>query len=370
MYLLFLILFGFPDHIGHAGPQGSYPPDHLLMPDTLPLNMAQASRLAALPLRCLQTEFPNKLNQVLGSEQEMGTPRQLHPAFFGCFDWHSSVHGHWMLVATLRRFPDLPEAEQIRPLIQSTLSSENLAGELTYFQRTSEKSFERTYGWAWLLRLSMELQQWEDPLGQELAANLEPLTRLIVGKYIDYLPRLVYPIRTGEHPNTAFGLSHAWDFARFTGDSILMDMIETHAYRFFATDRDGPLSWEPSGYDFLSPCLEEADLLRRIMPVEMFRPWLRAFLPELADPSFTLIPGEVRDRTDGKLVHLDGLNFSRAWCLYDLARSLPEYGHLRQIADQHMAASLPRMTDGAYEGEHWLASFAWLALTRAFPDKS
>ncbi|HRW76089.1 MAG: DUF2891 domain-containing protein [Lewinellaceae bacterium] len=370
MYLFFLILFSLPGHIGHSVQPAPHSPDHMLMSDTLPLDMAQASRLAALPVRCLQTEFPNKLNQVLGSEQEMGTPRQLHPAFFGCFDWHSSVHGHWMLVATLRRFPDLPEADQIRPLVQSTLSAENLAGELAYFQRASEKSFERTYGWAWLLRLSMELQQWEDPLGQELAANLEPLTRLIVGKYKDYLPRLVYPIRTGEHPNTAFGLSHAWDFASFTGDSVLMDLIETHAYRFFATDRDGPLSWEPSGYDFLSPCLEEADLMRRIMPVDMFRPWLRGFLPGLADPAFTLTPGEVRDRTDGKLVHLDGLNFSRAWCLYDLARSLPEYGHLRQIADQHMASSLPRMTDGAYEGEHWLASFAWLALTRAFPDKS
>lgn len=341
----------------------------MVLPDTLPLDIAQASRLAALPIRCLQTEFPNKLNQVLGDEREMGTPSQLHPAFFGCFDWHSSVHGHWMLIATLRQFPDLPEAHQIRQLIRTTLSEENLKGELAYFERTSEKSFERTYGWAWLLRLSLELQQWEDPLGQELAGHLESLTRLIVGRYLDYLPKLVYPIRTGEHPNTAFGLAHAWDFARFTGDTILMDAIETHAYRFFATDRNAPLAWEPSGYDFLSPCLEEANLMRRIMPVEMFRPWLRAFLPELADPGWSLEPGEVRDRTDGKLVHLDGLNFSRAWCLYDLARALPEYGHLRRVADRHMAVSLPRMTDGVYEGEHWLASFAWLALTRAYPAK-
>lgn len=369
MYILFPILLGQLVGSFSSGHVESYSDDRMAMMDSLPLDILQASRLAELPVRCLQTEFPNKLNQVLGSQEELGPPRQLHPAFFGCFDWHSSVHGHWMLIATLRRFPDLPEAHQIRQLIQTTLSEENLRGELAYFERTSEKSFERTYGWAWLLRLSMELQQWEDPLGQELAAKLEPLTRLIADRYEDYLPKLVYPIRTGEHPNTAFGLSHAWDYARYTGDSVLLDVIETHAYRFFATDRDAPLSWEPSGYDFLSPCLEEANLMRRIMPVEMFRPWLRAFLPDLANPAWTWTPGEVRDRTDGKLVHLDGLNFSRAWCLYDLARALPEYSHLRQIADQHLAVSLPRMTDGAYEGEHWLASFAWLALTRAYPHE-
>ncbi len=335
--------------------------------DSLPVDLEQASRLAALPLRCLETEYPNKLNQVLGTADELGTPRQLHPAFFGCFDWHSSVHGHWMLVALLRRFPDLPEADQIILQLQRSLTVENVAAEVAYFKRSSEKSFERTYGWAWLLRLSIELQQWEDPRGQQWASHLEPLTREIVQRYMDYLPKLVYPIRTGEHPNTAFGLSHAWDYAVLSGDSLFQDVIETHAFRFFSSDVNGPLFWEPSGYDFLSPCFEEADLMRRVMPVEMFRPWLRAFLPGLADPAFALMPGEVRDRSDGKLVHLDGLNFSRAWCLYAISQTLEEYAHLRIIADQHMAASLPRITDGGYEGEHWLASFAWLALITGHP---
>lgn len=349
----------------------TYPnrPSESIPLDTIPLHLIEASRLVALPLHCLKTEFPNKLNQVLGTAEEIGIPSVLHPAFYGCFDWHSSVHGHWMLVALLRRFPELPESEQIIDQLRQSITDAHIQGELDYFLRTSETTFERTYGWAWLLRLSLELQQWKTPLGDELAGRLEPLTRLIVQRYQEYLPRLVYPIRSGEHPNTAFGLSHAWDYASFTRDSLFLGVIETHAFRFFAQDRNAPLSWEPSGYDFLSPCLEEANLMRRVMPEEMFRPWLREFLPGMSDPAFTMPVGEVRDRTDGKLVHLDGLNFSRAWCLYELSRALPEYGHLRKVADDHIANSLPRITDGSYAGEHWLASFACFALTTAYPVK-
>lgn len=344
-------------------------PQAISLMDTIPIHRAEASRLAALPLQCLETEYPNKLNQVLGSASDLGGPMDLHPAFYGCFDWHSSVHGHWMLVALIRRIPDLLEADRIEDQLRRSLTREHIEAELDYFLRASETSFERTYGWAWLLRLSLELQQWHTPLGEELAANLEPLIRLIVKRYLDYLPKLVYPIRTGEHPNTAFGLSHAWDYAQYSGDSVLLDAIETHAFRFFGEDKNCPLSWEPSGYDFLSPCLEEANLMRRVMPEDMFRPWLRDFLPGLGDVSFSMPTGEVRDRTDGKLVHLDGLNFSRAWCLYDLSRALPEYAHLRTIAEEHIAQSLSRITDGSYAGEHWLASFAWFALTRSNPSK-
>lgn len=337
--------------------------------DTIPVTHAVVSRLAALPLHCLESAYPNKLNQVLGSASELGDPMGLHPAFYGCFDWHSSVHGHWMLVALIRLIPDLQEAGVIKDQLRRSISSANIQAELDYFLRPSETSFERTYGWAWLLRLSLELQQWHSPLGDELATNLDPLTRLIVKRYLDYLPKLVYPIRTGEHPNTAFGLSHAWDYALYTGDTVLLDAIETHAFRFYSEDRHCPLSWEPSGYDFLSPCLEEANLMRRVMPEEMFRPWLRDFLPGLRDSMFAMPVGEVRDRNDGKLIHLDGLNFSRAWCLFDLSRALPEYAHLRTVAEEHIAQSLPRITDGSYAGEHWLASFAWFALTRSNPSK-
>ncbi len=335
--------------------------------DSMPIHYAEASVLVRLPLHCLETEYPNKLNQVLGSALDLDAPMDLHPAFYGCFDWHSSVHGYWMLIALLRRFPDLQEVELIQDQLRRSITIANIQKEVDYFLRASESSFERTYGWAWLLRLSLELQQWKTPLGDELAANLHPLTQLVVSRFLNYLPKLAYPIRSGEHTNTAFGLSHAWDYALYTGDTVLLDAIETHAFRFFWQDLGCPLSWEPSGYDFLSPCLEEANLMRRIMPVEMFRPWLRDFLPGLSDPAFSLPVGEVIDRTDGKLVHLDGLNFSRAWCLYDLSRILPEYTHLRKIADAHVANSLPRITDGDYAGEHWLASFAWFALSRVYP---
>jgi hypothetical protein len=322
------------------------------------LTLEDADRLARLPLRCLQREFPNKPGETLALPADIGSPRTLHPAFYGCFDWHSSVHGHWMLVKLLKTFPGLKDRDLIRAKLAENLSAGNIRGELNYFQRTEEKSFERTYGWAWLLKLAEELHTFDDPLARELENNLQPLTDLIVQRYLEFLPKLLYPIRVGEHSNTAFGLCFAWDYAQATGNRELEDLVEKRARDYFLADKGCPMAWEPSGFDFLSPCLEEADIMRRVLPRNEFADWLKSFLPQLADSEFSLAPGEVSDRTDGKLVHLDGLNFSRAWCLYGIARQLEGYRHLRTIADRHMRQSLAAIAAGSYEGEHWLASFA------------
>ena len=320
--------------------------------------LEDADHLAQLPLKCMQKEFPNKPGETLALPADIGSPRSLHPAFYGCFDWHSSVHGHWMLVKLLKTFPGLKDRETIRGKLAGSLSAENIRGEVKYFLRAEEKSFERTYGWAWLLKLAEELHTFDDPLARELEGNLRPLIDLVVQRYLDFLPKLLYPIRVGEHSNTAFGLCFAWDYAHATGNRELENLVEKRAKEYYLTDKGCPLSWEPSGFDFLSPCLEEADVMRRVLSREEFAVWFESFLPQLADSEFSLAPGEVADRTDGKLVHLDGLNFSRAWCLYGIAGQLEGYGHLKRIADEHMRLSLAAITAGTYEGEHWLASFA------------
>ena len=222
------------------------------------------------------------------------------------------------------------------------------------------KSFERTYGWAWLLKLSEELYTWDDPIAQELYNNLTPLADYIVQGYIDYLPKLVYPIRVGEHSNTAFGLSFAYDYAVTIGHTELKENIETHAKRFYMQDIDCPISWEPSGYDFLSPCLEEMNIMRKVLTEEEFNAWSRKFLPTLFTGELKIEPGRIIDRSDGKLVHLDGLNFSRAWCLYSLEDCVP----CKKIADEHLAFSLGNIVDGDYAGQHWLGSFALYAFSK------
>ncbi len=327
------------------------------------LTREEAHRLALLPLQCMQSEYPNKLGQTLSGPSGLQEPHLLHPAFFGCFDWHSSVHGHWMLVKLLKVFPEMDQDLHIKEKLVRSLTYENMLKEAAYFDLPQEKSWERTYGWAWLLKLATELNTWDDPLSRSLESNLRPLTDKIVALYLDFLPQLMYPVRVGEHPNTAFGLAFAWDYALATGNDSLKNLTESRARNFFAGDENCPLAWEPGGTDFFSPCLEEADLLRRVLPETEFKSWLGRFLPLLSDPGFKLAPGRVSDRSDGKLVHLDGLNFSRARCLNGIAASLPEYGHLRAIALDHILASLPHITDGNYEGEHWLATFALLALT-------
>lgn len=330
----------------------------------LKLDSEQANNLVQMPLHCMQQEFPNKLGQTLAGESDLGTPKELHPAFYGCFDWHSSVHGHWMLIRLLKTFPELNERNLIEQKLKENISAENILSELEYFKRSTEKSYERTYGWAWLLKLTEELHTWDNPLAKELENNLQPLTIFIVEKYIDFLPRLKYPIRVGEHTNTAFGLSFAWDYANTTNNTEFKSLIESRARDFYINDKQCPLTWEPSGYDFLSPCFEEADLMRRVLTKDEFKIWLDEFLPQLSDTDFNLETAEILDRTDGKLVHLDGLNFSRAWCLYGIINNFEEYNHLKKIANEHILYSLPNVVGDSYEGGHWLGSFAIYALSQ------
>lgn len=326
------------------------------------LDIVEANRLAELPIACISREYPNKLNQTLTGDEDLLPPRDLHPSFYGCFDWHSSVHGHWSMVKLLKDFPDLEKSEEMKSLLFESLSAENIEKEIEYFKQEQNKTFERTYGWAWLLKLADELYTWDTRFAKELYDNLSPLAVLISRMYIDFLPKLQYPIRVGTHTNTAFGLTFAYDYASLTSNDSLMIAISNKAREFYLYDTACPLSWEPGGNDFLSPCLEEANIMRRILDTGDYADWLERFMPGLSDQDFSLEPGIVTDRSDGQLAHLDGLNFSRAWCLYGISNNIPGYEHLRNIADEHILHSLPSITDGHYEGGHWLASFALLAL--------
>jgi hypothetical protein len=330
------------------------------------LTIDEANHLASLPVKCLQQEYPNKLNQLLLNETELLSPKVLHPAFYGCFDWHSSVHGHWSLVYLLSNFENLKDKELIIEKLQINLSKENIAQEMLYFEKTHEKSFERTYGWNWLLKLQHELEISNDSYAKELADNLRPLTNLIIKRYIEFLPKLLYPIRVGTHSNTAFGLTNAWDYAVFSKNIPLQNSIKENAKRMFLKDENCPFNWEPSGTDFLSPCMEEVAIMQRILPEKEFLLWVKKFAPQLFSKKWKWEVAKVSDRTDGHLVHLDGLNFSRAWNLYDLIQHYPkEFSHLKSMADTHLSFTLPSIVDGNYEGEHWLASFA----LRAFEAK-
>lgn len=300
----------------------------------------------------------------MNDKSEVQSPGALHPTFYGCFDWHSAVHGHWMLVRLLRLFPDLPEAEEIRSALDKNMAAENILAEVKYLQQPNRKSFERTYGWAWLLKLAEELHGWNDPDGRRWSSNLEPLVEEIAGRYLDFLPRQTYPIRTGVHPNTAFGIAFALDYARASGNAGLENLLKERSFIYYGKDENYPAAWEPGGEDFFSPCLMEADLMRRVMEPEQFREWFHRFLPELirGEPRSILEPAVVTDRTDPKIVHLDGLNLSRAWCMVGIASALPDDDSSREIligsAAQHAKDALAHIASGSYEGEHWLASFA------------
>ena len=324
------------------------------------LSLEQAANLMQLPLACAETEYPNKLSQTLRSEEDLASPTDLHPAFYGCFDWHSAVHGHWSMVRLLKEFPDVVGNAQARAILQRHITPENIVKDIDYLR--GNISWERPYGWAWLLKLVLELQDWNDPMAASLTTALEPLAEELSKMYIAHLPKLVYPIRVGEHANTAFGLTFALDYARHFDDIPLQVAIKQRAQDFYLQDKNCPIRWEPSGYDFLSPCLEEVDLMRRVLSKGKFMVWLNEFLPELLSPRFDLPVGQVFDRTDGKLVHLDGLNFSRAWVFYALAEQYPELGHLNNLADRHVAYSYPNLVGDSYEGGHWLGSFAINAL--------
>lgn len=332
------------------------------------LNLEQANKLAALPLHCINTEYPNRLSQTLGGNEDLKPPTTLHPAFYGCFDWHSSVHGHWSLVSLLKSFPNLENAEEIKQRLLSNISKENIDAEVAYFNGKHNKSYERTYGWAWLLKLAEELHTWDDLVARELEMNMQPLTDLLVEKYIAFLPKLNYPQRVGTHTNTAFGVSFAYDYAETVNNEDLKNVIRERALYFYQNDKNCPITWEPSGSDFLSPCLEEGSLMKRLLSKEDFREWINTFLPQLKDPNYNLEVGIVSDRTDGQLVHLDGVNFSRAWDLYKIAEDLPEYNHLKNLANKHINYSLPSIFGDSYEGGHWLGSFAIYALNASQND--
>ncbi|CAL2089291.1 conserved hypothetical protein [Tenacibaculum sp. 190524A05c] len=336
--------------------------------ESLSLTLEQANKLASLPIHCINVEYPNKLNQTIGSGKDLKSPKELHPAFYGCFDWHSSVHGHWSLVALLKQFPNIDNAETIKEQLLQNISKENIEKEVKYFYGKYNKSYERTYGWAWLLKLAEELHTWDDETARVLEKNLQPLTDLIVGKYFEFLPKLKYPIRVGEHTNTAFGLTFAWDYANTVSNTELKLLIETRAKAFYLKDQNCPLSWEPSGFDFLSPCLQEAAIMKRVLSKELFDDWFDKFLPQLKDVNFQFPVGEVSDRTDGKLVHLDGVNFSRAWALNKIIEGSPELNHLKKMANQHIEYSLPNLVGDSYEGGHWLGSFAIYALKSSKND--
>lgn len=344
--------------------------DEIIATEVVEMNLEQANKLVELPLACIKTQYPNKLGQTLGSEKDLQSPQALHPAFYGCFDWHSSVHAHWSLVRLLKKFPKLDRAEEIKTLLETSLSKENINKELEYFRVEHNRDYERTYGWAWLLKLSQELYTWDTDMGEELSANIKPLADLIIERYVEFLPKLNYPIRVGEHTNTAFALSFAHDYAVATENTDFKTLLEKRARDFYLSDKGCPISWEPSGFDFFSPCLEEIDVMRRVMPKAAFLLWMDNFLPQLKNTDFSLAVGEVSDRTDGKLVHLDGLNFSRARIFYGLANQYPEeFGHLRILANQHVNHSFPNLVGDSYEGGHWLGSFAIYALEESRKGK-
>ncbi len=335
---------------------------------------AHGSEFAALVLRCIAQEYPNKLDHYLNDATQVGNPRVLHPAFYGCFDWHSSVHGHWLLAHLLRLYPQLPEARGIRAALNQNLTPGNLLAEAEYFKKAGRGSFERTYGWAWLLKLAEELGTGKDEDAKRWSQNLEPLVDIVVEKYLAFLPKQTYPIRTGVHPNTAFGLSFALEYARSVNNQKFSSLIEARSRTYYLSDTNYPAGLEPSGEDFLSPALVEADLMRRVLEHEEFREWFHSFLPEIeaGKPRSLLTPATVSDRTDPKLVHLDGLNLSRTWCMQNIAAALPANDPAGRIlissALSHAQAGLAHVASGNYEGEHWLATFAAYLLSTGFAD--
>jgi Protein of unknown function (DUF2891) len=329
----------------------------------------QASVFAKLALKGLQKEYPNKPGHVLNDDADSKTPKTLHPAFYGSYDWHSSVHGHWMLVRLLRRFPDLPEKKQIRAVLAEHLTAKNLKVEADYFNQPNRQSFERTYGWAWLLKLAEELHGWDDADAKKWSKNLQLLTDTLVARYIAFLPKQTYPIRSGVHPNTAFGLAFALDYAHTMKHKALRELLEERSRTYYAKDADAPARWEPDGADFFSPSLMEADLMRRVLPAEEYRAWLKRYLPGIAkgEPKSLFAPATVTDRGDPQIVHLDGLNLSRAWCMRGIASALAKNDPARKVLTEsaalHTEAALKHVASGDYAGEHWLASFAVYLLT-------
>lgn len=328
------------------------------------LDEARAGHFAGLALSCVGREYPNKISHRLDGAKDVAAPSKLYPAFYGCYDWHSSVHGHWLLARLIERFPQAPFAAPARAALARNLTAENIAGELAYLRRSSDETFERPYGLAWLLQLGSQLRGWDDPQARQWAAVLEPLEREAAARLLRWLPKLTRPIRVGEHSQTAFAFGLALDWTRRSGDQALSDALIARSRFFYQGDRDCPLAYEPSGQDFLSPCLAEADLMRRVLAPDEYARWLREFLPQVPRRARAdwLVPALVLDPEDGKLAHLDGLNLSRAWMLEGIAAGLPprdrRLGALRAAAAVHRELGLIAVGDSHYAGAHWLGSFA------------
>jgi hypothetical protein len=323
-----------------------------------------SARLSALALDCVHREYPNKIAHVMHSDDDARPPRELTPAFYGCFDWHSAVHGHWLLARLARLHPDEPFAAGAKKALAKSLTPENIAIETAYLQGEGRASFERPYGLAWLLQLAAELQEWDDPDAARWAAALTPLEKAAVERISVWLPKLSNPVRSGEHSQSAFALGLMLDYARSAGDEKLEALLAERIRSFYLRDRDCPIEYEPSGEDFVSPCLAEADAVRRILPTAGFAAWLGSFLPTISVEGEIgwLRPAVVTDVTDGKLVHLDGLNLSRAWMLDGIASGLPaddpRIPAIEAVAKAHGDSGLEAVSAEHYEGGHWLGSFA------------
>ena len=324
------------------------------------LDVQLAAKLARLAIDGILQEYPHGEVVVLDGPADLRPPREMHPAFFGCFDWHSAVHSHWMLVRLLKCF-DIPGA---REAMRETLTAANILAEAEFMLAPHRKGFERMYGWAWLLKLCQELNGWNDADGLAWRQNLGPLEGLIVDRYLEFLPKQSYPIRVGTHTNTAFGLAFAYDYALADGREDLRTLLAQRARDYFGQDKNYPAHLEPGGADFLSSSLVEADLMRRVLPAREFAEWLDRFLPDGLPPSLQM-PPTVTDRSDGQIGHLDGLTLSRLWCLEQLAKASPNaslHAQLVAAAETHRKECLSGVFSGDYAGEHWLASFAVLAL--------
>lgn len=346
----------------------------LLLPGAAPVaassvDEAAAARFAALALECAHREYPNKISHVLSGDLDVRPPRDLTPAFFGCFDWHSSVHGHWLLVRLARTFPRADFAAPALAAVGASLTEAKIAAEVAYIKGEGREGFERPYGLAWLLQLGAELREWDTPQAREWSAVLEPLEEAAVGRLTDWIPKLTYAIRIGEHSQTAFAFGLILDWARGGGNAEVERLLLDRGRAFYGDDTGCPLNYEPSGHDFLSPCLAEADFMRRVLPAGEFSEWLTGFLPGVPRSSTEawLEPAVVSDRSDGKLAHLDGLNLSRAWMLEGIASALPPADARRDpllaAAEAHREAGLAAVTGEHYAGGHWLGSFATYLVT-------
>jgi hypothetical protein len=329
-----------------------------------------AQRFADLALACVHKEYPNHISHTLNGDTDAAPPRKLTPAFYGCYDWHSSVHGHWLLVRLVRTFPDAPFVQPAREALRQSLTAENIVQEAAYLRGDGRSSFERPYGLAWLLQLVAELREWNDPQAREMAPNMRPLEEVALERLRNWLPKLSNPVRIGEHDQTAFALGLMLDYAHGSGDQKFADLVVSKARQFYLNDKNCPLAYEPSGEDFLSPCLGEADLMRRVLPSQEYAGWLQLFMPQISVSGGDkwLQPVVSPDPSDPKLAHLDGLNLSRAWMLEGIAAGLPKKDKrlpsIMATTEEHRRAGLAAVTGEHYEGGHWLGSFAVYLVTK------